>query len=153
MIDEEGEQKGVIALGEALQMAQERGLDLIQVTDKVDPPVCKIADHGKYLYSLRKKEKKANSKQKVSELKVIRLTFNISQHDMETRAKQAEKFLNKGDKVRIELKLRGRERALKQFAEDKINKYVEVLHALVPVKVEQGLKKQPRGLTMIVVKE
>ncbi len=153
MIDETGEQKGVIALGEALQMAQERGLDLIQVTDKVDPPVCKIADHGKYLYSLRKKEKKANSKQKVSELKVIRLTFNISQHDMETRAKQAEKFLKKGDKVRIELKLRGREKALKQFAEEKINKYLEVLRNLIPVKIEQELKKLPRGLTMIVVKE
>ncbi|MCK5044172.1 translation initiation factor IF-3 [Candidatus Parcubacteria bacterium] len=153
MIDEEGEQKGVIALGEALQMAQERGLDLIQVTDKVDPPVCKITDHGKYLYSQKKKERKANSKQKVSELKVVRLTFNISQHDMETRVRQAEKFLTKGDKVRIEMKLRGRERALKQFAEEKINKYLEVLRGLVPIKIEQGLKKQPRGLTMIVAKE
>lgn len=72
---------------------------------------------------------------------------------METRAKQAGKFLNKGDKIRVEMKLRGRERALKDFAEEKINKYLELLKNIVPIKVEQGLKKQPRGLTMIIAKE
>lgn len=153
MIDETGEQKGVVLLEKAIQMAQECGLDLVQVTDKADPPVCKIIDHGKYLYSQKKKERKAGKNQKIGEMKVIRLGFNISPHDAGVRAKQAEKFLKKGDKVRIEMKLRGRERALGQFAEGKINTFLEILRDLIPIKIEQALKKQPRGLTMIVAKD
>jgi len=152
VIDETGKQLGVFGLEEALRMAEERNLDLIQVTEKTEPPVCKIMDYGKYLYWLQKKEKVT----KVSgggELKGIRLGFNISLHDLETRARQAEKFLKKGDKVRIEMVLRGREKALGEFAKGKINQFLEILEKLIPVKIERELKKEPRGFTMIISKK
>lgn len=152
MIDAKGEQRGVIPIEEALREAREAGLDLIQVTDKAVPPVCKIMDRGKYIYAQKKKEQKAEKNQKMGELKMIRLSFNISLHDMEIRANQAEKFMKKGDKVKIELVLKGREKALGQFANEKLGKFLEILRTLTPIKIEQELKKQPRGLTMIIAK-
>lgn len=152
LIDETGKQLGIMPLREALQAAGERNLDLIQVTEKVEPPVCKLEDYGKYLYREEKKER-ATHKHKGGELKGIRLTFNISLHDIETRANLAEKFLNKGDRVRIELPLRGREKALGEFAKEKMNKFLEVLKKLVPIKIERELKREPRGLTMIISKD
>lgn len=141
---------GIFPLEKALQIARERNLDLIQVTEKVFPPVCKLGDYGKYLYQQKKKEKSA--KPKGGELKGIRLGFGISEHDLETKAHQAEKFLKKGDKVRIEMKLRGRQRALRKFAEEKIKNFLKVLENLIPIKIERELKKEARGLTMIIVK-
>ncbi len=151
LIDETGKQLGITSLREALQTAGERNLDLIQVTEKVEPPVCKLGDYGKYLYREEKKERLTH-KRKSSELKGIRLTFNISLHDIETRANLTEKFLNKGDRVKIELPLRGREKALGEFAKEKMNKFLEILKKLVPIKIERELKREPRGLTMIISK-
>lgn len=127
-------------------------MDLIQVTEKADPPVCKIIDYGKYLYKLQKKEKGAKSKTTI-ELKGIRIGFNISSHDLETKAKLAEKFLKKGDRVRIEMKLRGREKALQQFAREKMVHFLETVNKLIPVKTDKELKKEPRGLTTIISKK
>lgn len=152
LIDETGKQLGVLALEKALQIARERNFDLIQVTEKVEPPVCKLMDYGKYFYRLEKKEKSAKH-HKAGELKGIRLTFGISEHDLETRARQAEKFLKKGDKVRIEMQLRGREKAHQDFAREKIKRFLEILEKLVPIKIERELKRESRGLTMIVAKK
>lgn len=152
VIDETGKQLGVLILEKALQIARERNFDLIQVTEKVEPPVCKLMDYGKYLYQLEKKEKLAKH-HKAGELKGIRLTFGISQHDLETRVKQAEKFLKKGDKIRVEMPLRGREKAHQDFAREKIRKFLEILEKLVPIKVERELKREFRGLTMIIAKK
>jgi len=151
VVDEKGQQLGIMSLQEALQSARERNLDLIQVTEKVEPPVCKLGDYGKYQY-LQEKKEKATHKHRGGELKGIRLTFNISQHDLETKVRQAEKFLKKGDRIRVELPLRGRERALGDFAKEKMNKFLEILQSTVPVKVEKELKREPRGLTMIITK-
>ncbi len=152
LIDEEGQQLGVMPLEEAIKQAKEKGLDLIQVTEKVDPPICKIMDYGKYVYSLKKKEKSAKHN-KGGELKSIRLTFNISDHDAETRAKQAEKFLKIGDKVMIEMRLKGREKAHGDFAREKIMKFTETLSKIVPIKTEREIRRQPRGFTMIITKQ
>jgi len=152
VIDETGKQVGVLELEEALRIARERNLDLVQVTEKVTPAVCKIMDYGKYLYALQKKERKVKIK-RAGELKGVRLGFNISPHDLETRARQAENFLKRGDKVRMELPLRGREKALPEFAKEKINKFLEILAGLIPYKVERELKREPRGFTMIIAKE
>lgn len=149
LIDDSGEQLGVFDLEKAIDMAKEKGLDLIQVTEKVDPPVVKIMDYGKFLYQQQKKEKSMKHSRK-TEMKAIRLTFGISEHDMETKAKQAEKFLKIGDTVRIEMRLRGREKALGDFSRGKIEKFIEILKKSVPVKIESPLKKEPRGLTMII---
>jgi len=152
VVDETGKQLGVVSLDKALQEAEERNLDLIQVTEKVEPPVCKIMDFGKYLYREKKKEKQTVKKQKGGELKGIRLRFNISQHDLETRARQTEKFLGQGNKVRVEMVLRGREKYLGNFAREKINKFLEILQEIVPYKVERELKREPRGFSMIISK-
>ena len=143
---------GVLRLEDALRKAREAGRDLIQVTQKIDPPVCKIADYGKYAYQMKKKERKQKS-QKIGELKSIRLRFNISPHDLETRAKTAEKFLKKGYKVRIEMVLRGREKYLSNFARQKLNQFLEILQNLIPIKVEREIKRETRGLTMIITRE
>jgi len=150
VIDEVGKQLGVFNLAEALKMAEERNLDLIQVTEKIEPPVCKIGDYGKYLYWLRKKEKGVK---KSSEVKGVRLKFNISLHDLETRVHQAEKFLKEGNKIKVELILRGREKALEDFAKEKINQFWEILEKLIPIKIEKELKKEARGFTMIISKK
>lgn len=142
---------GVVPFVDALHLAQERGFDLIQVTERLEPPVCKLGDYGKYLYQQRKKEKEAK-KQTGGGLKEIRLTYTISDHDLKTRANQAEKFLKKGNRVRITLRLRGRQNALEGYAREKIQKFVEVLGALVAIRRESDLKKEPRGLSMIVIK-
>lgn len=138
-------------LEKALQGARERNLDLIQITEKVEPPVCKITDYGKYLYAQRKKERKI--KPKGGELKGIRLGFAISSHDLEIRVRQAEKFLKDGNKVRIEMKLKGREKALGNFAKEKMNKFLEILQDLIPCKTERELKRELRGFTMIISRE
>ena len=152
VVDETGAQLGIMNIFEAIDLAKSKGLDLIQVTEKVEPPVCKIANYGKYLYQQQKKEKKI-SKPKGGELKEIRLTFGISPHDMETRAKQAEKFLKEGDKVKINMALRGREKAMGNFAKEKVQKFLDNLNTIIPIKTERELKREPRGFTMIVSKQ
>jgi translation initiation factor IF-3 len=152
LVDEEGKQLGVVSLQEGINAAKEKSLDLIQVTEKVEPPVCKIGDFGKYLYQEGKKEKKLH-RNKGGELKAIRLTYNISDHDMDTRAKLAEKFLKKGDKVRIDLPLRGREKGMGDFAKVKIMKFIEMLGQLVEIKTERDIVREPRGFTTIISKK
>ncbi len=148
VIDEKGNNLGILNLIEALRLARERNLNLVKVTEKVEPPVCRLMDYGKYLYSLQKKTKI----KKAGGLKTIRLGFNISTHDLEIRAKQTENFLKKGDKVRVEMVLRGREKALGNFAKGKFKQFLEFLEKLIPIKSERELKREARGFTMIIAK-
>lgn len=152
VISETGQQLGVMNIFLAIDLAKSKGMDLIQVTEKVDPPVCKIGNYGKYLYSMQKKERKAKIKTK-TELKEIRLGFNISPHDIETKAKQAESFLKDGDKVKVGMVLKGREKAMGDYAKNKIMLFLETVDKLIAIKVERELKREPRGFTMIVSKE
>ncbi len=152
VVDETGKQLGIMLLQEALQIARERNLDLIQVTERIEPAVCKIMDYGKYLYWLQKKEK-AGRINKGGELKGIRLGFNISLHDMETRANLAGKFLQKGNKVKIEMVLRGREKGLSDYAKGKIKQFLEILDKVTPIKIEREVKRELKGLTMIISKK
>jgi translation initiation factor IF-3 len=152
LIDETGKQVGIVPLQEALNLARERGLDVIQVTERVEPPVCRLGNYGKYLYQQEKKAKELK-KPEGGELKEIRLTFTISDHDLQTRIKQAEKFLQKGNRVRITLRLRGRQNTLEGYAREKIGKFIEALGSHVSLKKERELKKEPRGLSIIVVKD
>lgn len=107
-------------------------------------------DHGKYLYSLEKKKKK---EKKAGDLKAIRIGFNISHHDLETKANRVEKFFKKGDKVKIEMRLRGRERALQGHAREKINEFLEIIREKTPFKTERELKKKTNNFTIIISKE
>lgn len=153
LIDETGAQLGLVPLAEALEMAKAKGMDLIQVTEKVEPPVCKIGDYGKYLYALQKKERKMSSGSRGSEIKSIRLTFNISDNDIDTRAIASEKFLKKGDKVKVDLPLRGRQKGLTNVGEQRIQKFLELLGQKIEIKIEKPLKREPKGLSMIIAKK
>jgi len=131
-------------------MAQEKGLDLIEISPNAKPPVCRIMDHGKYQYEKSKKDKSQKTNQKKIEIKGIRISPRIGQHDLEFKAKQAEKFLDKGYKVKIEMILRGREKWLLETAKEKMNKFIELMS--VEIIFEQEIKKQPRGLIVIIAK-
>ena len=149
LIDENDHQVGIVTLKEALQMAWSKNLDLVQVTEKTDPPVVKITEFGKYLYQLRKKDK---SPKRTSEVKGVRLSYNISEHDMEMRAAQADKFLKKGDKVKLEMRLRGREKAFGNLSKEKVAQFLAILGKTTPYKVDKELKREQHGLIMIISK-
>ncbi|MDD5566800.1 MAG: translation initiation factor IF-3 [Patescibacteria group bacterium] len=149
LIDENQVQLGVVNTHEALRIAQERGLDLVEVSPLANPPVCKIIDFGAYKYRQEKAERKSKAKQKKIELKGIRLTFKIGTHDFEHRVGLAIKFLEAGDKVRLEMILRGREMQLQTRAREKIKEFIS---RLGPVKVEQPLSRLGNRLIMIIGK-
>ena len=153
VVDETGTQLGIMNIFEAIDIAKSKGLDLIQVTEKVTPPVCKIGDYGKYLYSAQKKERKIKAGTKESKLKEIQIGFNTSPHDIEVKARQAEKFLKEGDKVKVGMMLKGREKGMGEFAKKKIEFFVETTDKLIPVKLERELKREPRGFTLIISKK
>lgn len=153
LVGEDGQQLGIFNLPDALAMSKEKGLDLIMVTDKPVPPICKIGDYGKYLYSLKKKERKNIAGSKHGETKNIRLSFNISDNDMLTRILTAEKFLNKGDKINVELRLKGREKQLSNIGLDKIKKFIQLLGEKVEIKIEKEIKKEPKGLSVAILKK
>lgn len=153
MISETGEQLGIMNIFAAIDLAKSKGLDLIQVTEKVVPPVCKIADYGKYLYSAQKKERKIKVNTKITKLKEIQLGFNIATGDIATKAKQAEKFLKEGDKVKVTMVLKGREKAMGDLAKNKMLSFLEMTDKLLPLKVERELKREIKGFTIIVSKE
>lgn len=146
VIDENGKNLGILKTYQAIQIAQERGLDLVEVSSKTQPSICKIIEYGKYQYLKEKKEKK--TKQKKSELKGIRIGFATSVHDLETKAKQSEKFLKKGHKVRIEMRLRGREKAHKDIAKEKLDKFLEMIPLVI--KKEEETKKNPKGIAVTI---
>jgi len=150
LIDETGKQLGIVQTGQALQMAQDRGLDLIEVASKTDPPVCRIADFGKFQYQKEKQARQQKDHQKKSGLKGIRIGLNTAKHDLELKVNQAENFLKKGYKVRIEIILRGREKAFQNQAKHKIEEFKSLLKE--GVAVEQPITRQPRGFSMIIGK-
>ena len=111
MVGEDGSQLGVMSVKEAMKMAEEAGLDLVKIAPTAKPPVCKIVDYGKYRYELARKEKDAKKKQRIIEIKEIRMSPNIDTNDMNTKVTAAKKFITKGNKVKVTLRFRGREMA------------------------------------------
>lgn len=127
VINEEGKKIGPISLEEALNMAEEGKLDLVQVAPNADVPICKIMNYGKYKFEQAKKEKEARKKQKTFEVKEIRITPNIEQHDFEFKAKNARKFIEDGNKVKITVRFRGRELNYVKLGEQTLNNFIETL--------------------------
>ena len=109
LIDENGEQLGIMSTGKALDLADERGLDLVRIVPNAVPPVCKIMNYGKYKFEQAKREKEAKKNQKVVELKEVRLSPTIEDHDINVRVKNTVKFLSQGDKVKVSIRFRGRQ--------------------------------------------
>jgi len=150
LIDENGQNLGIVETDKALEIAREKGLDLIEIAPNVRPPVCRIMDYGKYQYQKSREERQQKTKQKKIEIKGVRISLRTGQHDLEVKVKQANKFLDRGHKVKIEMILRGREKALLAIAKEKLNKFIELISP--DIEIEKEAERQPRGLSVMVIK-
>jgi translation initiation factor IF-3 len=148
LIDADGEMVGVVSLREGLEMAAEVGLDLVEVSPNADPPVCKILDFGKFKYEAQKKKNEARKKQKVIEVKEVKLRPNIDDNDYDVKMRAMRKFINEGDKVKITLRFRGREMAHQHLGMQLLDRVREQLDDLA--KVEQIPRMEGRQMVMIV---
>jgi len=133
LIDEEGQMVGVMPSGQALSLARERGLDLVEVSPMASPPVCKLMDYGRFKYEQSKKENEARKHQKVSELKEIRLSPRTDDHDLAVKGRKIEEFLGEGDKVKVGIRFRGRELAHPEIGRRLLDKILEGLKGIAVV--------------------
>ena len=151
LIGSDGEQLGIMSAKEAMKLAEEAELDLVKIAPNAKPPVCKIIDYGKYRYELARKEKEAKKKQKIVEVKEIRLSPNIEENDLNTKMNNARKFLAKGNKVKITLRFRGREMAYMQASKHILD---DIATALADVAVvEKPSKVEGRSISMILAEK
>ena len=148
MIDDEGKQLGEMSTFEAMTLAKERMLDLVEVSPKAVPPVCRIMDYGKHLYQQSKQLRLAKAKQKKIEIKGVRLGLRTDTHDLEFKRAQSEKFLRQGDKVKIDIVLRGREKAHQDLARKNLQDFLTAI--TVPYKIEDHIKRFPGGFNVII---
>ena len=148
VIDENGEQLGVMSVAEAQRIADEKQLDLVEVAPGSDPVVCKIMDYGKYKYEQTRKEKESKKKQKVVEIKEIRLSSTIDTHDFEFKSKNARKFLEDGNKVKATIKFKGREVNNTTFGANVLNKFAESLEDVGTV--DKAPKLEGRSMMLMI---
>ncbi len=151
LIGADGEQLGIVSSKEAQRLADEAGLDLVKIAPTAKPPVCKIIDYGKYRYEQARKEKEAKKKQKTVELKEIRLSPNIDTNDLNTKINSAKKFIEKGNKVKVTLRFRGREMAHMNQSKYILDDFAESL-ADVAV-VEKAPKVEGRSIAMVLAEK
>lgn len=148
LIGAAGEQIGVVPINEALMVAEDAGLDLVEISPNADPPVCKVLDYGKYKYEAQKRKNEARKKQKVIEVKEIKLRPNIDDHDYDVKMRSMRKFLGEGDKVKVTLRFRGREMAHQNLGRDLLEKVRDDVEDLG--KVEAMPKLEGRQMVMVV---
>lgn len=147
VVDSEGEMLGVMPTDEARSRANDLGVDLVEISPKAKPPVCKLIDYGKFLYEEKKKQQENKKSEKTHETKGIRLTFKIDVGDLERQRKLAEKFLTEGNSVRVQMRLRGRERAHTPLAVKKLTAFLESLSHVSSI--EQPAR--PNGFQIIAI--
>ena len=147
LIDAEGEKRGEVALEDAMQMADEAGLDLVEVSPNAKPPVCKLLDYGKYKYQAQKKANEARKKQKTVEVKEIKMRPNIDVHDYDVKMRSMLRFFEEGDKVKVTLRFRGREMAHQELGMQLLNKVKEQVEEIAKVELYPRLE----GRQMIMV--
>lgn len=148
VIDENGEQLGILPTNQAMAMAQERDLDLVEVAPNARPPVCRIMDYGKFRYEQSKREREARRKQKVLTLKEVRMSPKIDTHDLQIKLRSAERFLKDGDKVKVSVRFRGREIVHADMARQKLTEMAAELKDICVV--ERPPKLEGRQMIMIL---
>jgi len=148
VIGEEGEMLGIMPTNEALRRAQERGLDLVEVNPKAEPPVCKILDFGKYKYDEKKKAREAKRKQSVVEIKEIKLRPKTDDHDLDFKARAAQRFIGAGHKVKFTVRFRGREITHPEKAQEQLDWIVKQLEELANVEVRPMMEQRTMTLIM-----
>ncbi|BDI19447.1 translation initiation factor IF-3 [Nostoc cf. commune SO-36] len=148
VIDPDGAQLGIMLPQEALQLAEEKELDLVLISDKADPPVCRIMDYGKYKFEQEKKAREARKKQHTADVKEVKMRYKIEEHDYNVRVKQAERFLKDGDKVKATVMFRGREIQHSDLAEDLLKRMATDLEPYG--ELQQAPKKEGRNMMMLI---
>jgi translation initiation factor IF-3 len=148
LVKEDGTMVGVVSVREALIMAEEAGLDLVEISPNASPPVCKILDFGKFKYELQKKENEARKKQKVIEVKEIKLRPGIDEHDYQVKMRSVHRFLEEGDKVKVTMRFRGREMVHQELGMKVLDRVRAELDALA--KVEQMPRLEGRQMIMVM---
>ena len=151
LIGENGELIGIMSAKEAYKLAQEAELDLVKIAPTAKPPGCKIIDYGKYKYELARKEKEAKKKQKVIEIKEVRLSPNIEDNDLNTKVSAAKKFLEKGNKVKVTLRFRGREMAHMASSKHILDDFAKMLEEVAVV--EKPAKVEGRSMTLVLAQK
>ena len=151
LIDENGENRGVVSIREALQIAADAGLDLIEISPQAVPPVCKVLDYGKYKYEAQKRKAEAKKNQKVIEIKELKLRPMIDKHDYEVKVKQAKRFLDEGNKVKFTMRYKGRELSANDMGKAVLDRLLEDLEGLC--KVDSAPKLEGKQMMMIVSPE
>ena len=151
MIGENGEQLGIMSAKDAYKLAKEAELDLVKIAPTAKPPVCKIIDYGKYRYELARKEKEAKKKQKVIEIKEVRLSPNIDSNDLNTKIASARKFIEKGNKVKVTLRFRGREMAHVQSSRHILDEFAKALEDIALV--DKPAKMEGRSMAMFLTEK
>ena len=148
LIDADGEQVGVVSVAEGIELADEAGLDLVEVSPNASPPVCKILDYGKYKYEAQKKANEARKEQKTIDVKEIKMRPGIEEHDYQVKMRSVRKFLDNGDKVKMTIRFRGREMAHQDLGMRVLDRVRDDLDE--EVKIEQFPKTEGRLMTMVV---
>ncbi len=148
LIDQDGTQLGIVATKDALNTAYEKNLDLVMIAPNSKPPVCKIMDYSKYRFDQMKKEKEAKKKQKVTEVKEVRLSPNIGDHDFDTKLKNASKFLQDGNKVKVSVRFRGREITHNELGRDVLLKFADAISSVGSI--DKAPKMEGRSMVMFL---
>lgn len=148
LIDEDGSQLGILPLKEALKVAQSKDLDLVKIAPQAAPPVCRVMDYGKFRFEQAKKDKEARKNQKIVEIKEIRLSSGIDVHDFNFKLRNAQRFLQDGDKVKVSIRFRGREMAHTSIGQAQLVKFGEACAELA--NVEKPPKLEGRSMTMFL---
>ncbi len=149
LVSDDGEQLGIVAVREALGIAQEKGLDLVEVAPSAQPPVCRLMDYGKYKFEQNKREKEARKKQKIISIKEVKMRPNIEEHDFQVKARNARKFLSGGDKVKLTIMFRGREITHPELGEKLSLKFVGELTDISSV--EKPPKVEGRNMVTVLI--
>ncbi|MEH1821628.1 MAG: translation initiation factor IF-3 [Nostoc sp.] len=148
VIDTDGAQLGIMPPQEAIHLAEDKELDLVLISDKADPPVCRIMDYGKYKFEQEKKAREARKKQHTADVKEVKMRYKIEEHDYNVRVKQAERFLKDGDKVKATVMFRGREIQHSDLAEDLLKRMATDLEPFG--ELQQAPKKEGRNMMMLI---
>ncbi len=151
VVDADGEMKGVMSVADGIALAEEAGLDLVEVSPNAKPPVCKVLDYGKYKYELQKKAAEARKNQKTVDVKEVKIRPGIEKHDYEVKMRNARRFLEKGDKVKVTMRFRGREMAHQDIGYDLLDRMKEELSDIS--KVDMQPKKEGRQIMMVLSAE
>ena len=153
LIDENSEMLGQMRTEQALNLASERGYDLVEVSPKAEPPVCKLLDYGQFKYQKEKELRQQKTHAKKVEVKGVRLSVKMGQNDFDTRLGQAVKFLEGGDKLKIEVRMRGREKAHSELAIGKVNEFIEALQKHHALAIEQPPKRSGGTVSAVIAKK